>query len=129
MANSFFLFKVPRVKEILGKPLQGFEHKQDINLDSIPYKDDNKGKQKEDLISKRKEKLQRKIEAKQEERETKKKEKPEKITRTVKKQRKRENDWDEWEQLQREENLAKKLKRGKITQEEFDDLVGDDLSD
>ena len=44
-----------------------------------------------------------------------------------KKIRKRENDWQEWEQLQKEENLAKKLKRGKISQAEFDELVDNDL--
>ena len=39
------------------------------------------------------------------------------ITKTMKKQKKRDNDWDEWEQLQKEECLVKKLKRGKITKE------------
>ena len=50
-------------------------------------------------------------------------------TKTNRKIKKRQNDWNEWEQLQKEENLAKKLKRGKITQEEFDDLVDDGFSD
>jgi hypothetical protein len=45
-----------------------------------------------------------------------------------KKQVKRERDWNEWESLQKEENLAKKLKRGKITQQEFDDLLDNDDS-
>ena len=54
-------------------------------------------------------------------------------TKQHRKIKKRETDWNEWEILQKEENLAKKLKKGKITQAEFDDLVdglgGDGLSD
>jgi hypothetical protein len=39
------------------------------------------------------------------------------------KRTKKDNDWNEWKDLQREENLAKKLKKGKISQKEFDKLV------
>jgi ATP-dependent RNA helicase DDX55/SPB4 len=35
-----------------------------------------------------------------------------------------DDEMDEWAELQREERLAKKLKRGKITQDEFDRQVG-----
>ena len=64
------------------------------------------------------EKLQRKVE----------KQKKYEKSRQHKKLKKRENDWGEWESLQKEENLAKKLKRGKITQEEFDKLVDGELT-
>jgi len=37
------------------------------------------------------------------------------LTRTEKKTKKREAEWSQWEDLQKEENLYKKLKRGKIT--------------
>lgn len=46
-ANSFCLFRIPRVKEILGKPTRGFEGDNEVNIAEIPYKDANKGKQKE----------------------------------------------------------------------------------
>lgn len=136
-ANSFVLFRVPRVKEILGKPVKGFEGDRDVDVDKIPYRDANKGKQKEDITMKRKEKLQKKQEEREErqkqqadERLQAKLEKKKKFekSRTQKKQRKREADWNEWEDLQREANLAKKLKRGKISQEEYDRLI-DGLSD
>ena len=45
VANSFSLFKIPRVKEILGKPIHNFTSK-DIDLTQIPYLDSNKGNQK-----------------------------------------------------------------------------------
>ena len=46
VANSFYLFRIPRVKEILGKKIRGFEQ-ETIDLQSIPYTDKNKAKQKE----------------------------------------------------------------------------------
>lgn len=49
VANSFFLFKIPRVKEILGKKCIGFTPNNDVKIEAIPYVDSNKGKQKSDL--------------------------------------------------------------------------------
>jgi|TARA_B110000285_G_scaffold224363_1_gene281106 ATP-dependent RNA helicase DDX55/SPB4 len=46
VANSFFLFKIPRVKEILGKQCKGFIPNNEVNIESIPYVDVNKGNQK-----------------------------------------------------------------------------------
>ena len=43
-ANSFHLFKIPRVKEILGKPIKSFVGRSDVDLDKIAYKDSNKGR-------------------------------------------------------------------------------------
>lgn len=43
VANSFFLFKIPRVKEILGKQCKGFTPNTEIKIESIPYIDKNKG--------------------------------------------------------------------------------------
>lgn len=65
-ANSFHLFKIPRVKEILGKPIKSFVGRADVDLDKIEYMDSNKGKQKEDLLEKRKEKFERKKQIQQE---------------------------------------------------------------
>ena len=49
--------------------------------------------------------------------------------KTVRKAKKRENDEAEWEQLQTEERLAKKLKRGQITQQKYNELMGEDDMD
>jgi ATP-dependent RNA helicase DDX55/SPB4 len=57
VANSFFLFKIPRVREILGKQVAGFKGDQSIDVEALPYKDSNKEKQKIDLKEKRKVKL------------------------------------------------------------------------
>lgn len=53
VANSFFLFKVPRVQEILGKSLKSFQIDNNVKIEDIPYKDKNKMKQKEVVIKKR----------------------------------------------------------------------------
>ncbi len=58
VANSFFLFKVPRVKEILGISLKSFVTNHSVKYEEIPYKDKNKEKQKEGLNQKRQEKLE-----------------------------------------------------------------------
>ena len=58
VANAFFLFKVPRVKEILGIPLKNFKTDNSIKIEEIPYKDKNKEKQKEGTMQKRQEKLE-----------------------------------------------------------------------
>ena len=43
-ANSFFLFRIPRVKEILGKQIKGFVTNKDVIIEEVPYVDSNKGK-------------------------------------------------------------------------------------
>lgn len=65
VANSFFLFRVPRVKEILGISLKGFTADNSFNIEDIPYKDKNKEKQKEGVNKKRLEKLEWKERAKE----------------------------------------------------------------
>jgi ATP-dependent RNA helicase DDX55/SPB4 len=120
VANSFCLFKIPRVKEVLGKATHGFEPRNDVDLATIPYKDSNKGLQKADVLCKRREKLARKLE--ENEKQTKiqssaRYEKKAKVAqlKTTKRQRRRDHDAGEWDDLQKEERNAKKLKSGKIT--------------
>jgi hypothetical protein len=47
-------------------------------------------------------------------------------TRTCKKLKKQEADWSEWKDLQKEENLYKKLKKGKISKEQYEKLLEED---
>lgn len=124
VANSFYLFKVPRVKEILGKPIKGFNGDNSVNVESIPYIDKNKANQKQGTIQKRQEKLKWKEEQK-EYKEQKEKEQSKIRSVSQKKRKKKENDWNEWEDLKREENLYKKLKKGKLSEKEYNKLVYD----
>jgi hypothetical protein len=123
VANSFFLFKVPRVKEILGVSLKSFTTDNSVHYEEIPYKDKNKEKQKEGLNKKRQEKLEWKEQKKQEDEEKIKHKRN--LSKHQKKKKKAENDWNEWEELKKEENLFKKMKKGKISLKQFNDLVYD----
>lgn len=39
-ANSFYLFRIPRVKEILGKKIEGFKETK-INFEEVKFVDKN----------------------------------------------------------------------------------------
>ena len=55
------MFRLPRVKEILGKRIDGFKQSS-IDINSIQYKDANKGKQHDMIKQARVEKFERKME-------------------------------------------------------------------
>jgi hypothetical protein len=61
VANSFCLFRLPRVKEILGKRIDGFKQSP-VDINSVQYKDANKGKQHDMIKIARVEKFERKME-------------------------------------------------------------------
>lgn len=44
IANSFFLLRLPRIKEILGKRIEGFEA-DSVDIEGIEFKDQNQEKQ------------------------------------------------------------------------------------
>ncbi|CDR97034.1 DEAD/DEAH box domain containing protein, putative [Babesia bigemina] len=117
LATSFGVLKVPRVKEILGKKLQNFAN-SDTDVNSVAFK--NEGQERDRL-----KKLQQKNnETKPHVREKKPEPQP-KVQRTRSEKRvvKRENALREWEELAREEALAKKLKKRKITREQYEKLL------
>ncbi|GFE53146.1 ATP-dependent RNA helicase [Babesia ovis] len=116
LATSFGVLKVPRVKEILGKALRNFSN-SDLDTNSVPFTNEEQEQQR--LL-----KLQQPREVKQK---VVDKPKPAPVkaqrTRSEKRNAKRENLWREWEELAREESLAKKLRRGKITKEQYERLL------
>lgn len=67
-ANSFALFKIPRIKEILGKSLTSTFEQKTMDLSLIPYNDANKGYQKAEVNEKRKLKLEEKLKLRDEDR-------------------------------------------------------------
>ncbi|KAK1444698.1 RNA helicase [Babesia gibsoni] len=123
LATSFGVLRVPRVKEILGRKLSNFVN-SDTDPRTVPFKDEKRET----------ERLKKLEEAKPVEKvkPEKKKAVEQKVqrTRTEKRQAKRENIMLEWEELSREESLAKKLKRGKITQQQYERMLsGQDAVD
>jgi len=115
LARSFCLLRIPRVKEILGKQIEGFTQSS-VDPETIPYKDSGKeAKRLEALAEKAKPVLPVKRKA------------PEKDHRTTAEKRsaRRENLIQEWDEYGNEEGIVKRFKRGKITKEKAMELLGD----
>ena len=112
VANSFFLFRLPRVKEILGRKVDGFKTNHDVDVESIPYKDKNQTKQHEEQRRRRDEKKQQKQQELQEATEKiKKAQALKKASANVRKRHRQEVDWEEWDEMAAEIREMKKEKR------------------
>ena len=116
VAQSFGALRVPRVKEILGKHIDDFE-RSEIASDSVPYTCPKKEAERLIELAQKKETEVVVVPKK------KIKEEPERRTRSDKRKAKRRNDDEHWDSLQAEERLAKKLRIGKITKEEYEAAV------
>ncbi|OII70822.1 uncharacterized protein cubi_00967 [Cryptosporidium ubiquitum] len=122
IAASFALLRIPRVKEILGKSnisgkfLTGSKniHPDDFNPNPKTHISNNTDSENSKTIvnpKKRKENENPSINSE--------KNSNSKRSRSEKRATKRKIELDEWETLQFENNLAKKLKTGKITYKEY----------
>mmetsp|Transcript_28540 Transcript_28540/g.94693 ORF Transcript_28540/g.94693 Transcript_28540/m.94693 type:complete len:715 (-) Transcript_28540:91-2235(-) len=124
LATTFCMLRMPRMKEILGKKIKGFEQSA-IHPESVPFKDKKQEVLRQvSLKRKREEQDQEWEDVKKAKKEAKAKEKAEaneerQRTRTQKRQAGRNGRKEEWELLAAEERLAKKLRNGKITTGQF----------
>lgn len=120
LASSLQLLRLPRVKEILGKKISCFESNKEVNPNDLPYLNSN--------IKYQMELKQIKIEERKEEKVIQKQiaqlQKEAKNTRTKqdKKKAQKRSNVKEWDDFANEERLFKKLKQGKITKEEYDNI-------
>jgi len=131
LAMSFCLLRLPRMKEILGKKITGFEQSP-IDPAMVPFTNKAQERQRQERYEQQRETqggltdAEKKLKerewekAKREKANTKEK-KPR--TRTQKRKTKRINEQDELAILAREECLAKRLRRGKISGAQFDCLL------
>ncbi|XP_032899766.1 ATP-dependent RNA helicase DDX55 isoform X3 [Amblyraja radiata] len=120
LARGFALLKLPKMPEMRGKNFPGFTP-EDIDTNSIRYKDKNREKQRQRLLAQQKQEKQN---------ETKKKfvkNKPwskQKTKRNKKRKqaskRKLSDDEDDIDELLNDTRLLKKLKQGKISKEDFE---------
>lgn len=131
LAFGFAMLRLPKMPELKNCKFIEFE-KSDIDLDTIPYKDKFREKQrKEKQIKEHKEKEPEKQKiiaaensswSKQKmKNDKKKKRKGLKRKQRAEQLQKNTFDDDELLELERESRLVKKLKKGKITNEEFDE--------
>jgi ATP-dependent RNA helicase DDX55/SPB4 len=112
LAHSYSLLRLPRVTEILGKTIATFTP-SDKNPDDIAFKDHMKeAKRQEELVQKaaiREERRLAKLNAREQNM---------RRTRSEKRVAKRSTFAKELDSLRHEENLVKKIKRGKVSSEE-----------
>jgi len=95
-------------------------------MNEIEYKDKNKAKQKMEkaLIREEEKKEMMEKQKKQWQEDKKKKEVANRQrTKAEKRHTRKKIQMSEWSELQEEERLARKLKKGKITEEEFDSKI------
>ncbi|PHJ23668.1 dead deah box helicase domain-containing protein [Cystoisospora suis] len=153
VATSMYLLRLPRMKEIVGKNFSNFKQHA-IDPLTVPFRHDA-AREEERL-----ETLQASLEQRaklREEREKKKNEEKKRMekqnslyskstmknsgrTKAEKRKARRQNALDEWEELAFEERMARKLRKGRITEEQYEKQLkqgrhgggrdeGEDLSD
>mmetsp|Transcript_23876 Transcript_23876/g.50951 ORF Transcript_23876/g.50951 Transcript_23876/m.50951 type:complete len:727 (-) Transcript_23876:61-2241(-) len=122
VATSYCLLRLPRLKEILGRRIAGFEQSS-VDPNSVPFKDKKAEKRRLEIL---KVKQQEQDQVEQERRAARAKAKAAAAkekkarTRTEKRKAKRRQKVDEWEALAAEERLAKKVHKGLISVEQFE---------
>lgn len=125
IAKAFCLLRLPRMKEILGRHIKGFEQSS-VKPISVPFKDKNQEKQRQESVKRKAEQWEQeekdREEAKQKAKIQSEKQAKER-TRTEKRRTKRIQKTDEWDVLAAEERLAKKMQKGKISAEQFESRV------
>ncbi|XP_040843048.1 ATP-dependent RNA helicase DDX55 isoform X1 [Ochotona curzoniae] len=124
LARGFALLKMPRMPELRGKQFPDFEP-VDVDTDTIPFKDKIREKQRQKRLEQRKEKpesegrrkfMKNKAWSKQKA----KREKKKKMSEKRKRQEGSDIEEEDMEELLNDTRLLKKLKKGKITEEEFE---------
>ncbi|KAM4808738.1 ATP-dependent RNA helicase DDX55 [Rhinophrynus dorsalis] len=127
LARGFGLLKMPRMPELRGKNFSDFVTAA-IDTDTIPYKDKNREKQRQKMLQERKQKQEiegrrnfakNKAWSKQKAR----KEKKKKVALKRKHEEGSDLDEEDVDELLRDTRLLKRLKKGKITEEEFEKQV------
>ncbi|XP_045699232.1 ATP-dependent RNA helicase DDX55 isoform X2 [Phyllostomus hastatus] len=124
LARGFALLRMPRMPELRGRQFPDFEP-ADVDTDSIPFRDKVREKQRQKLLEQRREEKtdsggRRRFMKNQAW--SKQKAKKEKRRRKGKRRREEGSDTDDedMEELLSDTRLLKKLKKGKITEEEFE---------
>ncbi|XP_068767029.1 ATP-dependent RNA helicase DDX55 isoform X2 [Struthio camelus] len=125
LAKGFALLKMPKMPELRGKCFSDFIPVT-INTDSIPFKDKNREKQRQKQLEQqrkeRQENGERKkfIKNKAWSKQKAKREKKKKITAKRKREEGSDIEDEDMEELLNDTRLLKRLKKGKISEEEFE---------
>lgn len=104
---------MPKLPEFRGLDLRSFEGRRDVKTSTIAFRN----------VKKEANRQQMKENPKQESNYIQNHNKAEKAEDEVGEKRKRKGKTTEWEELQHEQRLLKKFKKGKISKEELDELL------
>uniref|UniRef100_A0A6J0UC31 ATP-dependent RNA helicase n=1 Tax=Pogona vitticeps TaxID=103695 RepID=A0A6J0UC31_9SAUR len=125
LARGFALLKLPRMPELKGKSFSDFTP-VDVDTDSIAFKDKNREKQRQKFLEQRRKERQEQ-EGKRKftrnkawSKQKAKKEKKKKMTAKRKKEEGSDVEDGDMEELLNDTRLLKRLKKGKISEEEFE---------
>lgn len=125
LAQGFALLRMPKMPELRGKQFPDFVP-VDVNTDTIPFKDKIREKQRQKLLEQqRREKTEHEgrrkfIKNKAWSKQKAKKEKKKKMNEKRKREEGSDIEDEDMEELLNDTRLLKKLKKGKITEEEFE---------
>ncbi len=141
MARAFSLLRVPKMKELREGKIEGFKEEPHAVVEAIAFRDKHREKQRQAKLEKIREEKAKIAAARQLLRKAKPKSEREKATKRAadalkkgggkkrKKQSRSSKFWAEthalWDDVGEEERLAKRLRKGKITQKEFDELTAE----
>ena len=137
LASGFGLLHLPKMPELKGKVIDGFQ-KADIDIQSIPYLDKKREEQRQ-LKLKEGSQVEKRPGNSKYKNNSWSKNKEQKAKRQLRKEKKKNlkrkrneghtfND-DEVEELSKEIGLMKKLKKGKISKEQFNLAVNDEFEE
>ncbi|XP_077691310.1 ATP-dependent RNA helicase DDX55 isoform X2 [Eretmochelys imbricata] len=124
-ARGFALLRMPKMPELKGKCFSDFVPVS-IDTDSIPFKDKNREKQRQKLLEQQRKERQENegkrkfIRNKAWSKQKAKKEKKKKITTKRRRDEGSDIEDEEMEELLNDTRLLKRLKKGKISEEEFE---------
>ncbi|KAM8960737.1 ATP-dependent RNA helicase DDX55 [Pelodytes ibericus] len=125
LARGFGLLKMPRMPELRGKDVSDFVTTI-MYTDSIPYKDKNREKQRQKMLKERKEAGETKrnfVRNKSWSKQKARKEKRKKVALKRKNEEGSDLEDEDVKELLNDTRLLKRLKKGKITEEEFEKQV------
>uniref|UniRef100_A0A1A8EFY6 ATP-dependent RNA helicase n=1 Tax=Nothobranchius kadleci TaxID=1051664 RepID=A0A1A8EFY6_NOTKA len=128
LASGFALLRLPKMPELRGKSFPEFEETS-VNTDSIRYKDKNREKQRQKTLAERKDKVQAELPKKnflKNKAWSKQKMKKERRKKRVAKRKHDEDpdvDDEEMKELLDDTRLLKKLKKGQISEEDFEEQI------
>ncbi|XP_053728563.1 ATP-dependent RNA helicase DDX55 [Synchiropus splendidus] len=126
VARGFALLRLPKMPELRGKSFPDFETTM-VDTDTIQFKDKNREKQRQKMLAARKEQEaageKRRSFAKNKSWSKQKTKKERRRKRADKRRREEGSDEDDLDELLKDTRLLKKLKKGRISEEDFEKQV------